>query len=428
MARLSDSWRTVVGRGVLAGTSAAALMMIAACSGGGGNATGPKAAGHSKAPVAAPVVKITPATGAKRVRPNVPIRVTALEGHLTNVVVRARGRVVAGSVNAQSTEWISKWALTPGASYSVQATAGNSAGKTVTELATFRTMRPANTVSASLDYILASNQGHRYGIGLPIVLNFSEPVKDKLAVEKALEVKAQKPSPGAWHWMTDEQVVYLTHGYWHPHQTVTLHAHLAGVRMAPGAFGAKNLTYRFKIGSARVSYVNIKTHRMVVQVDGKVVRRYGISGGNESALVYTTPSGTAITMEKARMVIMTNPNVQPGQPGYYKEPVPLAVRLTNSGIYLHQTPGDEWCLGVANCSHGCVRQPVADALWFYNTNQTADVVHITGTDRKMEFGSGWTFHMESWKQWSKGNIVTYASSPVYSPKRPFLGSGSHKTA
>jgi lipoprotein-anchoring transpeptidase ErfK/SrfK len=342
----------------------------------------------------------------------------ALSGRLVHVVVRAHGRDVPGHVNPQATEWTSRWALTPGASYMVQATAGNSAGKTVTAMSKFRTLRPARTFSAALDWILAANQGRSYGVGLPIIVNFSQPVQNKAAVQKALVVTAQHPVPGAWRWITDEQIVYRADGYWPPHQTVTLHAHLAGVRVAAGVYGMKNLTYRFKIGAARISNVNIRTHHMTVRIDGKVVRSVGISGGNESALVYTTPSGTALTMDKAQLVIMTNPNVKKGQPGWYREPVPLAVRLTNSGIYLHETPGEEWCIGVTNCSHGCVRQSPAEALWFYNTSQTADVVHIKGTDRKMAFDDGWTFYQMPWKQWAKGSVINYASYATYSPGLP----------
>ena len=154
---------------------------------------------------------------------------------------------------------------------------------------------------------------------------------------------------------------------------------------------------------------------MTVRIDGKVARSYGISAGDESSLVYTTPSGTALTMDKAQLVIMTNPNVPKGAPGWYREPVPLAVRLTNSGIYLHETPGAEWCLGVTNCSHGCIRQPPGDALWFYNINQTADVVHVTGTNRKMVFGDGWTFYQMPWRRWAKGSTVNYATYATYSP-------------
>jgi lipoprotein-anchoring transpeptidase ErfK/SrfK len=417
MARLSGDWRPAAARGALAGICGGVLILTVACSGPGGAAGGHQAAAsaHIRRPVAAPVVEITPAAGARGVRPNVPVHVRALKGRLVNVTVRAGGRNVAGQVNVAATEWTSRWALTPGASFVVQATAGNSAGATVTATSRFRTLRPAGTFSASLDWTLAANQGRPYGVGLPIILNFSQPVQDKAAVQKALVVSAQRPVPGAWRWITDEQIVYRVDGYWPAHQTVRLHAHLAGVRVAPGVYGTSNLADKFRIGRAQMTNVNVRTHHMTVRIDGKIARSYGISAGDGSSLVYTTPSGTAVTMDKARMVIMTNPNVPKGAPGWYQEPVPLAVRLTNSGIYLHQTPGAAWCLGVENCSHGCVRQPAAEALWFYSINQTGDVVHIRGTDRKMAFGDGWTFYQMPWKQWAKGSAVNYASYATHAP-------------
>jgi len=368
--------------------------------------------------VAAPVIKITPAAGARHVRPDVPIRVLALSGRLLTVTVRSGGKVVPGQMSRRGTEWKSLWALALGASYVVQAAAGNSAGKTVTAMSRFQTLRPGRTFTAWLDWTLAANQGRPYGVGLPIILNFSQPVADKAAVVKALVVRAQNPVPGAWRWITDEQVVYRTEVFWPPHQTVSLQAHLAGVRVAAGVYGTKNLHYTFRIGAAQITSVNVRTHHMTVRIDGKVARSYGISAGVGTSLVYTTPSGTAVTMDKARIVIMTNPNVPKGAPGWYREPVPLAVRLTNSGIYLHETPGAAWCLGVTNCSHGCIRQPVADAQWFYNINQTADVVHVTGTDRKMVFGDGWTFYQMPWAQWAKGSPINYAA---YAPHLPSLG-------
>jgi lipoprotein-anchoring transpeptidase ErfK/SrfK len=413
MASLAGAGRTVAGRGAVAGLCCVAFIVAAGCSGSaGGGGAGSQQARDS---VTAPAIKITPVTGAKGVRPNLPIRVLALSGRLIKVTVSARGRDVAGQMNPGATEWMSRWTLAPGAAYVVQATAGNAAGKTVTGMSTFRTLRPRGTFSASLDYTLAANQGRPYGVGLPIILNFSQPVRNKAAVQRALVVKAQDPVPGAWRWITDQQIVYRADGFWPPHQTVTMYAHLAGVRVAPGVYGTRNLTYKFRIGRTQISTVNVRTHRMTVRIDGRVVRRYGISAGVGTSTIYTTPSGTALTMDKARIVIMTNPNVPQGAPGWYREPVPLAVRLTNSGIYVHETPGAEWCLGVMNCSHGCIRQPPAEALWFYNMNQTADVVHVKGTNRKMAFDDGWTFYQMPWKQWAKGTTVNYATYPVYSP-------------
>jgi lipoprotein-anchoring transpeptidase ErfK/SrfK len=414
MASLAGACRVMPGRRALAGLCCIAVLMAAGCGGGGtgGNKAG---SGHAQRSVAAPVIRITPATGARSVRPDLPVRVLALRGRLIKVTVRAGDRDVAGQMNRQGTEWTSLWGLTPGTAFVVRATAGNSAGKTVTATSRFRTLRPGNTFSAWLDWTLAANQGRSYGVGLPIILDFSRPVGDKAAVQQALVVKAQDPVPGAWRWITDEQVIYRAEAFWPAHQKVTLTAHLAGVRAAAGVYGTKDLTYRFRIGAAQISTVNVRTHHMTVRIDGKVARSYGISAGVGTALVYTTPSGTALTMDKARMVIMTNPNVPQGAPGWYREPVPLAVRLTNSGIYVHETPGAEWCLGVVNCSHGCIRQPPADALWFYNINQTADVVHVTGTNRKMTFGDGWTFYQMPWKQWAKGSTINYAAYAASPP-------------
>jgi lipoprotein-anchoring transpeptidase ErfK/SrfK len=419
MAELPGAGGTSAGRGALAGLCVVAAIVAAGCSSSGAEA-GKAGSPNVAAAAAAPIIQITPATGASHVRPDRPIRVLALRGRLIKVTVRAGSRPVPGGLNRQGTEWLSQWALAPGAGFVVQVTAGNAAGKTVTATSRFRTVRPASTFSASLDWTLAANQGRPYGIGLPIILNFSVPVHDKAAVAKALVVTAQKPVPGAWRWITDQQVVYRTEAFWPAHQTVRLDAHLAGVRAAAGVYGTKNLKLRFRIGAAQVSTVNVRTHHMVVRIDGRVAKSYGISAGVGTSLVYTTPSGTALTMDKNRIVIMTNPNVPQGAPGWYREPVPLAVRLTNSGIYLHETPGAEWCLGVMNCSHGCIRQPPAQAMWFYNINQTADVVHVTGTDRKMAFGDGWTFYQMPWTQWVRGSTINYASYAA-NPATPNLG-------
>jgi hypothetical protein len=61
------------------------------------------------------------------------------------------------------------------------------------------------------------------------------------------------------------------------------------------------------------------------------------------------------------------------------------------------------------------RQPPAEALWFYGINQMADVVHVTGTTRKMVFGDGWTFYQMPWQRWAKGSPVNYAAYPTYTP-------------
>ncbi|GAA2596355.1 Ig-like domain-containing protein [Actinomadura fulvescens] len=378
----------------------AAGLAVSACqsgtdgSGGGGG-------GSAKAPPAK--VTITPASDTKKARPDSGVTVTAAGGKLDTVSVKSGSKEVPGRFNAARTEWKSTWTLTPSASYEVSASAKNADGVAAQASSKFRTLKPDETVTASLDWILEGNQGKKYGVGTPIILNFDREVHNKDQVEKALEVKAEKPVEGAWRWIGDQQVVYRTRTYWPAHQKVTLVAHLAGVRASKGVYGTKDLTRTFKIGASRISTVNLKKHKMTVKVDGKKVRTVPVSGGNGSTLEYTTTSGVHLAMEKDNPTRMISPGRKKGDPGYYDLLINYAVRISNSGEYLHQTAGEYYCLGEANCSHGCVRQPAKDAVWFYRTVQPGDVVVVTGTRRDLAWDNGWGFWEMPWSKWKQGS-------------------------
>src|SRR5579859_766772 len=184
MASLAGTRRMAADRAAIArlgriAVIAAAVTVVAGCGSGVQSTVQGRSRHQAGGPVAAPVIKITPATGTRNVRPDRPIRVLAVGGRIVTVAVRTGGRTVAGQLNSQGTEWRSQWALAPGAGYVVQATAKNATGKTVTGTSSFRTLQPANTVSAWLDWTLAANQGRYYGVGLPIILDFSQPVTRK---------------------------------------------------------------------------------------------------------------------------------------------------------------------------------------------------------------------------------------------------------
>jgi hypothetical protein len=100
---------------------------------------------------------------------------------------------------------------------------------------------------------------------------------------------------------------------------------------------------------------------------------------------------------------MTTPNIKPGQPGYYHELVLHDVQISDSGEYLHQSPGGLWCLGHTNCSHGCVRMTAAGADWWQHTAYRGDPVTITGTPRVLAWDNGWGYWQKSWSSWLKGS-------------------------
>jgi hypothetical protein len=79
------------------------------------------------------------------------------------------------------------------------------------------------------------------------------------------------------------------------------------------------------------------------------------------------------------------------------------VQISDSGEYLHQSPGGFWCLGVENCSHGCVRMTVDGAAWWRHTAYRGDPVTITGTPRPLAWDNGWGYWQQSWPAWLKGS-------------------------
>lgn len=348
-------------------------------------------------------VRITPVSGDDKARPDLGITVTASGGKLDQVDAEQGGSPVAGGFNADHTQWKSTWTLKPGVAYSVNASAKGESGKTVNAASRFTLRKPADTFAIS---DVTPMDGETVGVGMPIIVTFSRAIANRDYVEKALEVTSDKHDVGAWHWISDQQVVFRTEKYWQAHQAIHFTAHMAGVRGLRSVYGTQDVTKTFKVGASNITVANAKTHYMRVDHDG-VVKRFPISMGMGTTREYTTTSGIHLTKEKAPMVHMVSPNRKPGDPGYYAEDIPLAVRISDRGEYVHQSPGEYYALGHSNISHGCVRTSPTGARWFYNIAQRGDVVDVTGTDRALEQGNGWTFWTLSWSAWLKGSALQH---------------------
>ncbi|GLY90394.1 L,D-transpeptidase [Actinoallomurus iriomotensis] len=406
----SSRWFAPLAAGVL-------LAPIAACS-SSGNASQSAA----KAPDAA--ATITPANGVSKVRPDKGVQVTASSGELDQVTVQGGGRTVEGVLSADKKSWQTKWTLKPGTAYTVTATAKNAGGKVTTATSKFTTMKASSTISVS---DVTPRAKETVGIGMPIMINFDSPVTNKAAVEKALEVRSTKPVEGAWRWITSQEVIFRTKSYWPAHTSVSVVAHMAGVRASSKSYGTKDFTRTFKIGASHVAKVSLKTHKSKVYVDGRLAKTIpvsgGMGGGDSHGNDFRTTSGIHLAMGKLPEVWMTSPNIKKGESGYYHELVLKDVQISNSGEYLHQSPGEYQCLGHSNCSHGCVRQSVAGARWFFNLSLRGDVINITGSTRKLEWNNGWGFYQMPWKTWVKGSalkrsVTTVATGGATTPTTP----------
>ncbi len=167
----------------------ASSILTAACH---GVVAGPHAA---TAPPGPARVTINPAAGAIDRRPDLGITVNATDGTLTSVTAEdGHGKNVAGYFNPAGTAWHSTWALAPARSYAVTAVAAGLDGGASTAHATFRTSAPAQTFTASVDML----PGETVGVGMPIMVTFSQPIQNKAQVERSFQLRSSKPVVGAW--------------------------------------------------------------------------------------------------------------------------------------------------------------------------------------------------------------------------------------
>ncbi|GAA3256354.1 L,D-transpeptidase [Nonomuraea helvata] len=354
-------------------------------------------------PSSPPVVQVSPAFDARRARTDRGLVIRSLGGTLDRVLVSVGGEQVPGRLDGSRTIWHSAWTLKPAAEYTVTATAQGARGPATVAMGRFRTRPVEHTFQVASTTPLP---GETVGVGMPVIIDFDSPIADKAAVERTLEVKAERPVEGAWRWTSDTQVIYRTHRFWTPHQRVTVTAHLAGVRAGAGLYGATDSTFSFTVGRAQISVINTRTHQMRVRRDGAIVQRMAISAGMATTPEYTTTSGIHLTMDKGDPVRMISPGRVKGEPGYYDVMIDHAVRISNSGEYVH-AKDNVWAQGRANVSHGCINARPDQAAWFYDGSLRGDPVTIIGTDRELEWSNGWGFWQLSWERWRQGSARPY---------------------
>ena len=376
----------------------ASSILTSACH---GVVAGPHAATTPPGPAR---VTINPAAGAIDRRPDLGITVNATDGTLTSVTAEdGHGKNVAGHFNPAGTAWHSTWALAPARSYAVTAVAAGLDGGASTAHATFRTSAPAQTFTASVDML----PGETVGVGMPIMVTFSQPIQNKAQVERSFQLRSSKPVVGAWHWLDDTTTWFRPKRHWPAHDAVRFTAHLAGVRGGEELYGGADLARSFKIGESLVAVASARSHRMKVWLNGRLRFNWPISTGQPG---HDTPDGAYVTIEKGNPVDMNSCSfgVCKGDPGYYNVEVYDSVRFTWSGDYIHSAPWSVGEQGYANVSHGCVNLAPAYAAWYYDHAERGDPVTVIGSPVRGTWGDGWTIWFLSWRALVKGSALDQA--------------------
>jgi lipoprotein-anchoring transpeptidase ErfK/SrfK len=402
---------------------AVAAMLLAAC--GNASATSPGSSAPpstpgatqaqpsgtpsgSSTPPAVPV-KLTSNVkdGAVSVKVDTVVAVKATSGRITKVAlsyqtVDRQGRTVKGKVpgaiSADKTSWTAADRLEPAASYKLTMVGQNAARQTATATSAFKTQRL--TLAQQTFAELYPLKGSHVGVGMPVILRFDVPVHDKKEFQKNLHVTSSPNQVGTWAWYSDREVHFRPKTYWKPGTKVSVKAHLNGVDAGHGIYGQNSTSTSFTVGRSLITKINLAKHVAKVYRSGKLVRNIAISAGKSG---WQTRSGTKLVMDKLYVTRMTNEMI--GAREQYDLKVYYAMRITNSGEFMHAAPWNAGNLGRYNASHGCVGMSTGNAAWLFGQVSIGDPVVTTGSSRGLERGNGYTDWNISYKQYAKGSAL-----------------------
>ncbi len=337
-------------------------------------------------------VTITPANGARQAKPK-GISIKVREGTLVSVKVRGGSGPVPGGFDETRTEWHSKWTISPGEDYFVKVIAVDADGREAGKSSRFRTLEP-NTVASCTIF---QGKGRTYGVGMPVMLSFSNAVENKKAVEEALSLTSSKKIVGAWYWDGDQALWFRPRDYWPQHVKVSFTGHLDGVQISPGVYLTHTLRQSWRIGRSLIVVASAGEHRMKVYKDRKLYATWPISTGRPGK---DTPNGTYLSIEKANPQHMVGPD--------YDLQVPYSVRFTWSGDFIHAAPWSVGSQGFANVSHGCVNVAPDHAATYYSWSIPGDPVTVTGSPKPGKWDDGYTMWFLSWNELLKGSATKMA--------------------
>jgi lipoprotein-anchoring transpeptidase ErfK/SrfK len=333
------------------------------------------------------------------------LAVTAVDGRLSTVDVTGAGDVgaLAGAIAGDGSQWQAGDLLEPGTTYTVKAAVSGDDGEVVTKRQKFTTQ------DLSLDQqtyaSVAPLPGETVGVGMPVIVTFDVPVTDKAEMEKHMTVTSAPVQQGTWNWISDTVVHYRPKDYWQAGTTVDVDLDVNGVAAGDGIYGQEDREVNFVVGDAHIYKVDMKTDQMKVFSNGELLRTLPITTGEQPD--FTTRSGIKVIMEKFDAKRMNSETVGiTGADAYDIDNVQWAMRVTNSGEFIHAAPWSVGSQGHANVSHGCTGMSTDNADWLYHMSVRGDVVTYTGTDRGIEAGNGYDDWNVAWNQYKQGSALS----------------------
>ena len=232
------------------------------------------------------------------------------------------------------------------------------------------------------DFAIASvlpTRGDVVGVAHPVVVTFSRPVTDRRAAERAIDVKSAPEMTGKFEWLDNNVVQWVPDRFWPAHSTVAL--------------SVGGLATEFKTGAVVLGVADISKHTFTVSIDGAPAetpprlpaphhRPYwgeeGVMPASMGRPNYPTPVGSYTVLSRDRSVTMDSSSVgiPVDDPDGYRLTVDYAVRISNTGLFVHSAPWAVPSMGADNTSHGCISLSPDDAEWYFDNVKVGDPVIV----------------------------------------------------
>ncbi|KUI00745.1 L,D-transpeptidase [Mycobacterium sp. IS-3022] len=219
--------------------------------------------------------------------------------------------------------------------------------------------------------------GSIVGAAKPIYINFQRPIANRAMAEQAIHISSNPPVPGRFYWTTDTQVRWRPQDFWP-----------AGTVVNIDASGTKS---SFTVPEQLVATIDNKSLQMEIHRNGELEKTFPVSMGKKGN---DTKNGTYYVLEKFPEIVMDSSTygVPVDSPDGYKLKVKDAVRIDNSGVFVHSAPWSVGSQGEENVSHGCINLSPANAKWFFDNFGSGDAVVIknsTGIYNQPDGASDW---------------------------------------
>ncbi|MQA27145.1 MAG: L,D-transpeptidase family protein [Micromonosporaceae bacterium] len=312
------------------------------------------------------------------------------------------GKMVKGELREDKSAWVPARQLEYGATYRATITAVNKTGGKVTKKTTFTTMSAPGRITGAGFYLF---DGQKVGVGMPVVLEFNRPVKDRAAVEKRFFVKSDPPAEGAWHWFNDSQAHYRPKEFWKPGTTLSVRIAIGGFPFGDGWYGKRDRTAENVVvgEDVRIDVAN-KTKRLTVTKNGETIKTMPVSLGKAKT---PSSSGNLVVMGKQSETWFDSSTygVPVNSADGYRTKVYYAMRLTWGGEFIHAAPWSVADQGRRNVSHGCVNLSTKNARHLFNLARIGTPVTVRNTETRVGKGDGWTGWDMDWETYQSGSAL-----------------------